>query len=315
MAVDTKSFFPQWLDANRQGRLSEQQRRNLGGNERSNRKTELSWALFALAVGAIILFVPGLREGALVHYGVPFVCVLVAIGIAAWSLMGADPLQHDLNEGKVASVDGPIGKRHSTLASGSHDSTVYFLDVGPRTFTVSVKTYEAAPDAGWVRLYYLPRTKRVVNFERIEGGHVAHISSPEDMVREARASMSFDRVKRNDARADIQTLTEQMEAGIEHDAQPPAPGARDAGALAEAIVGTWHSMMMTVTFRPDGTVEATMLGGMHRSGHWSIDADGRLHSDVMGQDGAADAWMEGETLVISLDGNAIKLDRVTADAG
>jgi hypothetical protein len=250
-----------------------------------------------------------------VHFGVPLLCVVVAIGLVVWSVMGADPLQRDISSGMVTSIDGPFGKHHSTLVSGSHDSTVHFLDVGAKSFTVSPATYNAAPDAGYVRLYYLPRSKHVVNFERIEGGPVADISTPGDAAREIRAVMSFDRVKRNEARAGIQALTEQMEAGVEKNAHPPADSDRDAGTLVDKIVGTWHSMMMTVTFRADGTVEATLMGGMRRTGHWAIGADGRLHSDVMGQDGAADAWMDGDTLVISLDGNGIRLERVPAGDG
>ena len=47
---------------------------------------------------------------------------------------------------------------------------------------------------------------------------------------------------------------------------PPAPMRRDPRPLENAIVGTWTSTLMTVAFEADGTVTATLFGGIHRRG-------------------------------------------------
>ncbi len=58
---------------------------------------------------------------------------------------------------------------------------------------------------------------------------------------------------------------------------------------------------MSVTFMPDGTMAATVMGNMKRQGSWSVGADGKLHADGAGPglSGAADAWVSGDTLTIS----------------
>lgn len=315
MAVDTGPMMPEALETNRSGRLTDVQRRNLGALERSNRKSQLTFALLALAFGAIILVVPGFHGSALAHYGIPLLCVILAIGLFAWSLMGADPLQRDLRDGKVESVEGPCGKRMPMTAVSANSQSSYYLDVGRMTFSVGQHTYETAPEAGYLRVYYLPRSKHLVNWERTESGPVPEISSPQDMLREARESLSFDRVRRNEARAGMQAFGEQMQAQLKQNAEPPPTSDRDPRPLAEAIVGTWHGMMMTVTFNADGTVEAQLPGGMKRSGHWSVDSDGRLRSDAMGQDGSTGAWVAGDHLTITTDGMGLQFDRVTGPEG
>jgi hypothetical protein len=92
---------------------------------------------------------------------------------------------------------------------------------------------------------------------------------------------------------------------------PPAPDQRDQRPLAQAIVGTWAAGPFRVTFEPDGTVHA-LLGGREQRGHWSVDGSGRLHADALGhRDEAGDAWVAGDALTISADGQGITLHRVT----
>jgi hypothetical protein len=77
----------------------------------------------------------------------------------------------------------------------------------------------------------------------------------------------------------------------------------------EAILGTWSSGFMTVAFSPDGTVTATMLGGKQRRGRWSVDGSGRLRADVTGAAEAADAWVAGDQLTISVEGKGLTFRR------
>jgi len=64
-----------------------------------------------------------------------------------------------------------------------------------------------------------------------------------------------------------------------------------------------------VAFDADGSVSATMLGGMQRRGRWSVDRGGRLISDVMGHEGAAEAWIVADELTIVADGTALTFTR------
>jgi hypothetical protein len=93
-------------------------------------------------------------------------------------------------------------------------------------------------------------------------------------------------------------------------ATPPPADRRDPRPLAEAIVGTWHWGLMRITFGADGGASATLPTGRSQSGRWSIGADGKLHVAEMGQDIATDAWVDGDTLTVVEDGQAIACRRV-----
>ena len=45
--------------------------------------------------------------------------------------------------------------------------TRYYLNIAGRQLRTYLSAYDAAPDAGYVRAYYLPRTRRLVNLERL----------------------------------------------------------------------------------------------------------------------------------------------------
>src|SRR5437764_201795 len=82
------------------------------------------------------------------------------LAIAFLILVVPDPLAGDARAGRVEHREGAIGKRR--VGNGRARSS-YFLVVGDRRFRVARSTYEAAPDAGYVRIYYLPRSRKLVN--------------------------------------------------------------------------------------------------------------------------------------------------------
>jgi hypothetical protein len=53
-------------------------------------------------------------------------------------------------------------------------------------------TYDAAPDAGVVRLYYLPRSRRVVNLERLPNAPLPDVVTPQTMAASVRAAVRAD---------------------------------------------------------------------------------------------------------------------------
>jgi hypothetical protein len=93
---------------------------------------------------------------------------------------------------------------------------------------------------------------------------------------------------------------------------PVPPEHRDPRPLGDAIAGTWTNGVMTVAFSRDGTVTVTTLGHGEWRGHWSVDASGRLHSDVTGQQDAADAWVAGDRLTIAAEAGGLSFSRAGA---
>jgi hypothetical protein len=177
-------------------------------------------------------------------------------------------------------------------------------------YRVSGIGYDAAPDAGIVRVYFLPRSRRVVNLERLPDAPLAAGTSQRDVVASlAAAGRSRSRRGVNEVRAQMAPLIDAVTGARDESVVPPGPKERDPRPLAQAIVGTWTSALMTVTFEADGAVTATLLGGMQRRGRWSVDGGGRLIADVTGQREAADAWVAGGELTIAAEGTALKFTR------
>jgi hypothetical protein len=138
----------------------------------------------------------------------------------------------------------------------------HFLYVGGRGYEVTRSQYEEAPTIGPVRLYALPRTHKVVTLE--PGGG------------EARAA----------------------DGGV----AAFVGGHGDGRAIESAIVGTWRGEGIRATFSVDGSAGAQLPNGMDLVGRWSVDGDGRLHVTVFGDDTAAEAVVDGDTLEIRMDG-------------
>lgn len=83
-----------------------------------------------------------------------------------------DPLAKDLQAGRVESIEGAITKKPPQSLFGGTAPVAYRYRVlianreaGNQEFRCSREFYEFAPDAGMVRLFYLPRSPWVVNLE------------------------------------------------------------------------------------------------------------------------------------------------------
>jgi hypothetical protein len=156
---------PADLDANRAGRLTDQQRRGFGNLERGARKDRVAFAVICAGIAGLLAVSNG--TGPKTEYR-PLFIVAFAAGalVLLWAgLFQVDSLTRDLRAGSVASVEGAIGKDHRSSSSGSHSTTIHWLEMPGLRFEVGPDTYAAAPDAGYMRLFYLPRSHKVVNFE------------------------------------------------------------------------------------------------------------------------------------------------------
>lgn len=306
-----EAFVPEALEANKAGRLTDDQRRSLRGMSRGLRKGEVQLAAVLVAIGLLVWFAPGPASAAVTKPLVGIAALLIAAAVLIRGLAGADPVTNDLRSGSVASVEGAISRRRIVSSSRGSSSTSYYLDVEHKSIHASRAAYDAAPEAGWVRLYYLPRSHHLVNFERLPDHAVpaGAMGSPADALKAAGAAFfAHDEVARAEARAQMAAVGNAMRP-VEADATPPASADRDPGALRKGLVGEWASGMFDVTFAPDGTLKLKMPIGPARSGSWSVDDSGHLVSDVMGASEATDAWISGDVLTISMQGQALAFHR------
>jgi hypothetical protein len=297
-------------ESNRTGHLTADQRDRLRPLARYARTSALVGAV-VLVVGSVMLLTDRqLPLPAALRVPLAGVCVVFAAVFLLRAIVGADAVSRDLRHMKVQSAEGPIGK-HSRGSTGRSGTRSYWFDVGDGTFrAVSRRSFDAAPDAGMVRVFFLPRSRRVVNLERLPDVAFASGTTAQDVVASLGAAVrSHSRREVNEIRAKMAPLMDAVSTVRDEPAMPPPLGDRDPRPLAQAIVGTWQNPLLTVTFDAGGSVSATMPGGMQRRGHWSVNRAGRLVSDIMGHDDAAEAWVVGNELTVVADGNALKFTR------
>jgi hypothetical protein len=228
-----------------------------------------------------------------------------------------DPLTQDVRSGKVLAVEGPMTKWEY-----QHQGTVgadYWLQVQHVKLHLSRDEYHAIPDGGIVRAFYMPRTKFVVNFEQLADKPLPDgaLENPLGVLKSAMggllsASITGNRDKQAEAMASMAALEHAERAAFAPQAAvAPAPGQADPRPLAEAILGTWQLGPMKVEFAPGGVATLHPPFGPARQGNWSVDAAGKLHLDAIdGRPQATDAWIVGDSLTVSIDGQALTAHRV-----
>jgi hypothetical protein len=201
----------------------------------------------------------------------------------------------DLHKGVVAAVEGAVRKKRPVnLAQDSRSAGAqhYALEVGGVDYDVpSRRVWEEAPQMGWVRLYYLPRSRLAVNLE-ILPDHVVD-SSPQDVISPLRDVLGSvfspgltkrSRIKRADRAAQAQAAVRSvMEAGSgqPNPSEPMSSAAGDAGDL----VGSWTSAFFNVQVSGNGTLMIENSQGVHQGGQWRVDPNGQLHLRLDGGDG------------------------------
>jgi hypothetical protein len=139
------------LDANSNGRLTDLERRYLKGRANAIRKNEFVGAVMAAIVGVILLTATGPAPNAWLR-SIVGTGLLVGAAFFLYRAATGDSLTQDLRSGRVEMVEGALGKR----TSSGRTTSFYYFDVGHRHFTVSGAQYHAAPEAGFVRLFFLP---------------------------------------------------------------------------------------------------------------------------------------------------------------
>jgi hypothetical protein len=302
------AFYPDWLEANRRGELSDAQRRNFRAWANSNRRSALGMAGFLLAGAVLVGFFASATAPPVTRAVITAVALLFSVFIGLRAIVGFDALTRDVRTGRVQSVEGAIGKRGSP-SSRPDPTRTQLLQVGGQTFQVGPSIYKDAPDAGYVRLYYLPRSRKFVNLERVEREPAPELQGVTGLLNSLGTLKRADGVQEKDEiRAQMADAMDRLSVGFTDSRRLAPEEARDPGPLGELVIGSWSNEMMTVTFRKDGTV-AVRMGGMEREGKWSIDAAGRLLSNITGEQEAADARVSGDQLTISQGGTGFRFKR------
>jgi len=298
------------LEANRSGRLTDAQRTRLGRAARAGRKDEFIGALFCLGVGVVLLAAPGLSLNILIREGAGAAFLLVAVLLLRQAADG-DSLTKDLRSGRVERLEGAIAKNTREVRGENSTYTLYYLEVAGQSFEVDSTTYNAAPEVGIVGLYTLPRSHAILNLERLPDRPLpaGATTSPVSALGAIASMRSGDPEKAAEAQAELAAIRNAMQAERSAAAIPPPVGQRDPRPLAEAILGTWQTGPISTTFMPDGTLVTTLPGGRSHDGRWSIGSDGKLHSNSAGRETATDAWVAGDVLTISAEGQGMSYRR------
>ncbi len=220
-----------------------------------------------------------------------------------------DPLAADVRDRRVETVEGAIGKRRVQSSPARANFTRYYLNIAGRQLRTYRSAYDEAPDAGYVRAYYLPRTRRLVNLERLANPPLP--SNPDEaramFGRIAAAVVSLDPVASAEARASAAGLIDAGRSIIEASDSPDGPAA--GGLARSSLVGKWTHPLVTITLTEDGTATVTTIMGARQAGHWSVDSQGRLLTDATGTMEPMDAVLDGDRLTVRLEGRRLTLTR------
>jgi hypothetical protein len=311
MSDSADLFSAEALAENRSGHLAGDQARRFQRMVGGRRQSTRGLAVPVGAIGALLLLLSGPATTATQRHlaGWGFVAAAAMILVAP----AFDPLAADVREGRVETVQGAVGKRR-VQSMARTGFTRYYLIVAGCQLQTYLSAYDAAPDAGYVRAYYLPRTRRLVNLERLANPPLP--SGPgevRDMFgRMARAFVTRDPVAAAEARAHAAGLIDLAHESIVKPSD--APSGRVAGGLVrKALVGRWTHPLATVTLAEDGTATVTTIAGTTQAGHWSVDGHGRLLTDVTGKMEPTDATLDDGRLTVQLEGRRLTFTRLAGD--
>ena len=242
-APDVGPFPQSALATNASGRLTDDQRRIWRSNSRGYRKSELTFVVILVIIGALVAFAPGPSKYATIKPIIGIVCFVIAALLLVRALTGGDAISEDVRAGRVESVEGAITKFVQSSQGAASGSDLYYLDVSGKRLHVSRAGYLAAPAAGYVRLYYLPKSRRVINLEHLPDPVMPTLTpaTAQGVVQDLLTHHGHDENSLAETRANMAAMAAQFKAQMQQNAVQPPPDQRDTRPLAEAILGTWSS--------------------------------------------------------------------------
>ena len=239
-------------------------------------------------------------------------------GVVGHLLHSRDAFAQDVSNGIVSVTEGAISKKiYNMNLFNDQGGTVppSFLvyvanrEMGNQEFHSASDLYDAAPDVGTVRLFYLPQSKWALNFEVLEVALSADEVSGSDgthlLLEWNAARRAHDKVGEAEALAKMQTIGQALVNG-----QPLAGDPSGPDEVRAAVVGHWQSPTLKVTVRADGTLIATLGDEPPMAGRWAVEPSGRVTASVPGVAERVDASVIGGRLTLVIDGQGLRLDRV-----
>jgi hypothetical protein len=229
-----------------------------------------------------------------------------------------DPIAKDLREGRVETIEGPARDKPPSDNSWRGDVGTHYRiqiansDVGTEIFRSPKAIFEFARLPSALRLYYLPRSRWIVNAELLADPPVQDLMSAQGGLQAMLGALAGlrdpDPVAAANARVRTAALGREVDQYLTRGTAPPAQRAAPE-ALTAALVGTWANPLVRATFRSDGTVSAHLPDGSERDGRWSVDREGRLHGEAGGKSIVGDASLEADRLTLYVLGHALTLQR------
>jgi hypothetical protein len=309
MAENGGPFSSDALPTNQSGRLTPEQSHHWSQIAKRRRQEVRGVAYVFAAMGALLLLAngPSATAARRTTGGMASLAVVAILLVAA----NLEPVNADVRRGRVISVEGAIAKTYRQ--SKTPGGRFFYLDVGGRRLRASSKAaYDAAPDAGYVRVYFFPRSRRVVNLEQLADPPIpTGPGAAQDVFKNyARALLSRDRSTIAEASAGVAALKHLVEG------PPPATPTRSERShavpvRADDLYGTWTNPLASLSFAGNGVVTITAaLGGARHDGRWSVDRDGRLLTDATGTLEPVEASLEGDRLTIVVQGQRLAFTRM-----
>lgn len=307
MADQNSPFSQEALPVNQSGRLSDEQAQRWGRIAKRRRRSAQGLALPFAAIGALVLIANGPPAKAVERHNTGL--AFLAIAAALLVVPPLEPVNADVREGRLESVEGAIAKRTTGLKGTGPGNRYYSIVVGGRRLrALSRASFDAAPDAGYVRVYFFPRSCRVVNLEQLPDPPIPTGSGAAQEILQnfGRALISVDRTAIAEASAQM--------AALKHVVEGPPTSASDrahaSGLHADDLYGTWTNPILTISFMKNGIATMTpALGGARREGHWSVDRNGRLSTDMSGTMEPIEASRDGDRLTIVFEGQRVTFTR------
>ena len=218
------ALAPDALDDNRTGRLTATQRNNLHAMSRGWCKAELQFGGVFAVIGVLVWFAEGPAKYATIKPLVGIAFLILAGALVVGSFLGADPVTRDLRAGRVVSAEGAIRKWTKTTHRRSSSATTHYAEVGNVTVETGSQAYQALPDAGIVRLFYLPNSRRLVNFEQLADRPLPDgaLTNPRVALKDAVAGIFGSA----DARAELVAIGHAMHGQLDTPAKPPPASER-----------------------------------------------------------------------------------------
>ncbi len=314
-AAAASAFRADALEANRAGRLTDAQARELRARASSTRKELLVLAVGFAAIGIVVLTAAGPASGMAARVIGGIGGLVVGAALAFVGLPISSSLTRELRDPRVEMIEGAVLRNQRTVHATGSALPTFSITIAHRTYKVDRALFDATPDAGHVRIYVLPRSHTVVNLERLADRPLpdAVVRSPETLPHISREMRSGDTDREAEALAELTALNHALRPETHKGIHAPPVEARDPRPLSESILGAWETGHRTYTFVAGGGLALTAPSGRTAGGHWSVDASGRLHIQLGDDaDSVAQAWVADGALSIAAQGETLVLHRVAA---